>query len=279
MPSGAKKRKAAKKKKFNDSNPLNEGNDGGEVSYSTPSVEVVKREEEGNVEIETVSKAKSSSSSSSSDSSDDESRVVEKEVVVVESAPVVESLAEEVSPIVEPVKPVDSLVEEVSQVFDGVKSEENKDLVVEKAPVVEKEPKVDECETAVKDDCTSSTVVVESVLKEDEVERLQPLVEKTSSESKDNVSSSTPPKDLVSDVNGANCANEIDTSEHADRQAPSASTPVAVHNTTSWKSCCGIFELFSGSGRSDHGPLPHINIITYIRNRSSSRAMGLIVIA
>ncbi|KAM0071547.1 hypothetical protein Hdeb2414_s0001g00026501 [Helianthus debilis subsp. tardiflorus] len=272
MPSGSKKRKAAKKKKVNDSstpNPLQvvaEGDDG-----ATATVEVVKREdsssekiskdaneEEGNVEVETVSKSKdsngTSSSSSSSDSSDDESRVVEKEVVVVESAPVesvtvTESLVEEVSPIVDSVKPDDSSLEQVSQVFDEIKDEEKKDLVVEETPVVEEPPRVDDCETAVKDGSPDSTVVVESVLKEDEVERLQPLVEKTSLESKDHVSSSTPPKDSVTDVNGADCANEIETSEHSDRQAPAASTPVAVQNTTSWKSCCGIFELFSGSGR------------------------------
>ncbi|KAJ0927476.1 hypothetical protein HanRHA438_Chr04g0183321 [Helianthus annuus] len=242
MPSGSKKRKAAKKKKVNDSstpNPLQvvaEGNDG-----ATTTVEVVKREdcssetiskdaneEEGNVEVETVLKSKDSNgtSSSSSDSSDDESRVVEKEVVVVESAPV-----------------------ESVTVFDEIKNEEKKDLVVEETPVVEEPPRVDACETAVKDDSPDSTVVIESVLKEDEVERLQPLVETTSLESKDHVSSSTPPKDSVTDVNGADCANEIETSEHSDRQAPAASTPVAVQNTTSWKSCCGIFELFSGSGR------------------------------
>ncbi|KAJ0761806.1 hypothetical protein HanOQP8_Chr04g0154241 [Helianthus annuus] len=241
-----------------------EGNDG-----ATTTVEVVKREdcssetiskdaneEEGNVEVETVLKSKDSNgtSSSSSDSSDDESRVVEKEVVVVESAPVEsvtvsESLVEEISPIVDPVKPVDSSLEQVSQVFDEIKNEEKKDLVVEETPVVEEPPRVDACETAVKDDSPDSTVVIESVLKEDEVERLQPLVETTSLESKDHVSSSTPPKDSVTDVNGADCANEIETSEHSDRQAPAASTPVAVQNTTSWKSCCGIFELFSGSGR------------------------------
>ncbi|MFS7931484.1 hypothetical protein Hanom_Chr04g00356511 [Helianthus anomalus] len=267
MPSGSKKRKAAKKKKVNDSstpNPLQvvaEGDDG-----AAATVDLVKREdclsekiskdaneEEGNVEVETVSKSKDSNgtSSSSSDSSDDESRVVEKEVVVVESAPVEsvpvsESLVEEISPIVDP---VDSSLEQVSQVFDEIKDEEKKNLVVEETPVVEEPPRVDDCETAVKDDSPDSTVVVESGLKEDEVERLQPLVEKTCLESKDHVSSSTPPKDSVTDVNGADCANEIETSEHSDRQAPAASTPVAVRNTTSWKSCCGIFELFSGSGR------------------------------
>uniref|UniRef100_A0A251V1P8 Uncharacterized protein n=1 Tax=Helianthus annuus TaxID=4232 RepID=A0A251V1P8_HELAN len=247
MPSGSKKRKAAKKKKVNDSstpNPLQvvaEGNDG-----ATTTVEVVKREdcssetiskdaneEEGNVEVETVSKSKDSNgtSSSSSDSSDDESRVVEKEVVVVESAPVEsvtvsESLVEEISPIVDPVKPVDSSLEQVSQVsqvFDEIKNEEKKDLVVEETPVVEEPLTVDDCETAVKDDSPDSTVVVESVLKEDEVERLQPLVEKTSLESKDHVSSSTPPKDSVTDINGADCANEIETSEHSDRQTCSRS--------------------------------------------------------
>ncbi|KAK9055955.1 hypothetical protein SSX86_027042 [Deinandra increscens subsp. villosa] len=268
MPSGAKKRKAAKKKQLQ-TNPhqvIAEENDSGELSSPTPqdpSVEVVKREDgpsdlkskdanekEGSIEIETVSKSKSSSgsSSSSSDSSDDESRVVEKNVVVIESAPV-ESLPEEISPIVAPDKPVDSLLEEVSQVFDEIKNEGKKDSVVEETPVVEDERKVDDCETVVKDDGLHSSVVAESGLKENEVEKLQPLVEKASPESKDYVSSSTSQKDLISDVNGAGQANEIVTAEHSDRQAPPAPTPVAVQNTTSWKSCCGIFELFSGSGR------------------------------
>ncbi|KAI3800772.1 hypothetical protein L1987_28867 [Smallanthus sonchifolius] len=254
MPSGAKKRKASKKKKkVNDSstpNPHQGEGDCGELSSPTAqdqgqdsSVEVVNREDsssekksnngngEGvNVEIETVSKSKNSSgsSSSSSDSSGEESHVVDKNVVVVESAPAVESLVEKISPVVEPVKPVDSSLEEVSQVCDEVKNEGKNDLVVEETVVVEKELTVDDCEK--KDDSAESSVVVESVLKENEVEKVQTLVEKVSSESRDDVSSSTPPKEVISDVNGADCADEVETVEHSDRQAPVASTPDLAGN-------------------------------------------------
>ncbi|KAI3824539.1 hypothetical protein L1987_06001 [Smallanthus sonchifolius] len=271
MPSGAKKRKAAKKKKVN---PHQGESDGGELSSPTsphPSVEVEKKEdnssenkckdaieEQSHIEIEKGSKSKSSngSGSSSSGSSDDESRVVEKNVVVVESAPnesvpAVESVekvspavesVEKVSPIVDSVKPMDSLLEEVSQVFDEIKNEKKKDLVVEEQAVVV-------CATAIKDDCTTSSVVAESVLKENEVEKLISLDEKASSISNDYVSSSTPPENLISEVNGADRANESDTIEHSNRQAPAASTAVAVQPSTTWKSCCGLFELFSGSER------------------------------
>ncbi|KAL8236068.1 hypothetical protein R6Q59_017149 [Mikania micrantha] len=276
MPSGSKKRKAAKKKKVNDSstpNPHQGENDGGELSSPTsqdPLVEAVKKEEspsekisydanveEGNIVIEATvatTKGSGSSSSSSSDSSDDESHVVEKKVVVLESAPIesvpaTESFPEEISPCVDPVKPVDSLLEEESQVFDEIKNEEKKDIPVEETPVVLEEQTVDVCETPVKDDCLNSSVVVESVLKQNEVENVQLVVEKASSKSTDDVSSSTLPKDLISNTNGADCANETETIEHSDRQAPAASTTVAVQHTTSWKSCCGIFDLFSGSGR------------------------------
>lgn len=210
-------------------------------------------EEGGNIEIEIGSKSKSSngsSSSSSSGSSDDE---VEKKVVVLESAPI-ESLPEtitqnvedlEISPIVEPViKPVDSLLEEVSQDCDEPKNEEKKDLVVEEKPVVVEEQTVVVDENELKDDCLTSSVVVESVSKENGVVKL------ASSESKDCVASSTSVKDSISEVIGANRANDNDAIGHSDRQPPvAASTPLAVQKTTFWKSCCGMFELFSGSER------------------------------
>lgn len=263
MPSGAKKRKAAKKKQVHNPSSTSPHQ---ENDSQDPLVEVVKREasssedkakdvheEEGNVEIKTGSK--SSSSSSSSDSSDDESQVVDKNVVILEpapvqSVPVIESqVPEEISPIVEAVKPVDSLLDEVSQVFDDIKNEEKKDLVVEETPVVVEEPTIVVSESGSKDDCPTSSVVVESAVKENEVEKLPLSDEKVSSEP-EYVTSSTPPKDSISEVPGADCANETDTVEHSDKQATVASNPLAVQKTTSWKSCCGIFELFSGSQRN-----------------------------
>ncbi|XP_024992754.1 uncharacterized protein LOC112526624 isoform X2 [Cynara cardunculus var. scolymus] len=286
MPSGAKKRKAAKKKKVHHSSTTTQShqamageNDGGELSSPASQdpciegevIEVKKEgnssettfnsieknsnvEEGGNIEIEIGVKSKnsngSSSSSSSSGSSDDE---VEKKVVVLESVPVIESMPEkitqkvedlEISPIVEPViKPVDSSLEEVSQDCDEPKNEEKKDLVVEEQTVVVSESEL-------KDDCLVSSVVVESVSKENGVVKSPLLDEKASSESKDCVASSTSVTDSISEVNGANHANDTDTIGHSDRQPPvAASTPLAVQKTTSWKSCCGIFELFSGSER------------------------------
>ncbi|PWA99459.1 hypothetical protein CTI12_AA007300 [Artemisia annua] len=253
MPSGAKKRKAAKKKQVHNpsssssasTNPIQGENDGGELNSPTsqdPSIEVEKVEHEKNSKDE-GSKSKSSSSSSS-DSSDDESRVVDKEVVVTESVPVVEP--ERLAPIVdEPVKEGKPLVEEVAHV-----TEEKKDLVVEDvvAPVVVEEETVGVSEIDSKEDCPTSSEVVEPVLKESEVEKL-PLSDEKACVEKEDVASSTPAKDSISEVNGASGANETDTVEHSDRQAPVASTPLSVQKTTSWKSCCGLFDLFSGSER------------------------------
>ncbi|KAI3680878.1 hypothetical protein L6452_35656 [Arctium lappa] len=258
MPSGAKKRKAAKKKKVHQGE-----NDGGEISSlvsqdhrndQDPSmegevVEVKKKEdnsseiksnsvdknsneeEGGNIEIEIGSKSKSSngsSSSSSSCSSDDE---VEKKVVVLESAPI-ESLPEnvtqkdedlEISPVVEHVvKPVDSSLEGVSQDCDDEpKNVEKKDLVVEEKAVVVEEQTAVVGENELKDDCLTSSVVVESVSKENGVAKLASLDEKKASlDSKDGVASSTSVKDSISEVNGANRANDNDTIGHSDRQPP-----------------------------------------------------------
>nr|GEV76298.1 hypothetical protein [Tanacetum cinerariifolium] len=250
MPSGAKKRKAAKKKQVHNpssssSNPIQE-NDGVELnspSSQDPSIEVERVGHEKNSKDE-GSKSKSSSSSSS-DSSDDESPVVDKEVVVTESVPVVEP--EILAPIVdEPVKEAEPLVDEVAHVI-----EEKKDLVVEEvvAPVVVEEETVVVSEIDSKEDCPTSSEVVEPVLKESEVEKL-PLSDEMACVEKEDVASSTPAKDSISEVNGASGANETDTPEHSDRQAPVASTSLSVQKTTSWKSCCGLFDLFSGSERN-----------------------------
>ncbi|GJT94152.1 hypothetical protein Tco_1082997 [Tanacetum coccineum] len=248
MPSGAKKRKAAKKKQVHNpssssSNPIQE-NDGGELNSPTSqdqSIEVERVEHEKNSKDEGSKSKSSSSSSSSSDGSDDESRVVDKEVVVTESVPVVEP--EVLAPIVdEPVKEAEPLVEEVAHVI-----EEKKDLVVEEvvAPVVVEEETAVVSEIDPKEDCPTSSEVVEPVLKESEVEKLPLSDEKACVE--EDVASSTPAKDSISEVNGASGANETDTPEHSDRQAPVASTSLSVQKTTSWKSCCGLFDLFSGS--------------------------------
>jgi len=256
MPSGAKKRKAAKKKQVHNPSSLsssssssatnliqgeNDGREVGSLSSQDPSIEVEKVEDEKNSKDE-GSNTKSSSSSSS-DSSDDESRVVDKEVVVTESVPVVEP--ESLAPIVdEPVKEVEPLVEEVAHA-----SEEKKDLVVEEivAPVVEEETVV-VSEIDSKEDCPTSSEVVEPVLKDSEAEKL-PLSDEKACVEKEDVASSTPAKDSISEVNGASGANETDTVEHSDRQAPVASTSLTVQKTTSWKGCCGLFDLFSGSER------------------------------
>ncbi|KAL8228747.1 hypothetical protein R6Q57_013647 [Mikania cordata] len=257
MPSGAKKRKAAKKKKVNGSSTTNphqvvveKKDDGSSENKSNDT-----NEEEGNIELEVGSKSKSShgSSSSSSENSDDEPRVIEKSVVVVESVPnesvpAVEFVPEKIPAIVDPVKPVAGLLEEASQVFDDIENEKKKDLVVEETPVVIEEQTMVIGETDIKDDCPTSSVVSESV-KENEVESLLLLDEKAYSVSKDDPSSSTPTKSLISEVHVAERANESDTNGHINRQALAASPAVAVQSTTTWKSCCGLFELFSGSDR------------------------------
>ncbi|KAJ9565771.1 hypothetical protein OSB04_001737 [Centaurea solstitialis] len=200
-------------------------------------------EKGGDIEIEIGSKSKSSSGSSSSSS-----RITQK----VESS--------EISHIVEPViEPVDSLVEEVSRDRDEPKSEEKQEeQTVDNSLVEEVSHDCDEPKNEVKqeekavvvseNDClTSSSVVVESVSKENEVVNSPSLDEKASLEPKDCVVSV---KDSVSEGNGANRANDDGTIGHLDRKPPvAASTPLAVQKTTSWKGCCGIFELFSGSER------------------------------
>ncbi|KAK1422764.1 hypothetical protein QVD17_18050 [Tagetes erecta] len=247
MPS--KKRKAAAKKKK--INPHQNASVDVEQKKNGSSVDVEQKKngsfenkskddnaKEVNIEVGSKSNIHNRSSSSSSNTSDDDSRVVEKNIVVVESAPtesvpIVETVPEKISPIVDPVKPVDPLLQEVSQVFDEIKNDSKKDLVLEEQTVAVSETS----ETNVSDECVTPSVVDDSVLKENDVENASLVLN-------DYEISSTPAKNLISEVNGA---DETNTIGHSNTQAPAASTAVAVQSRTSWKSCCGIFELFSGS--------------------------------
>ncbi|XP_076917021.1 uncharacterized protein LOC143576930 isoform X2 [Bidens hawaiensis] len=238
MPSGAKKRKAAAaKKKKSSTTQSHQGennNNNGKLNSPTSQYPSVEKIEDNSSENKSKDNEKpknfKSTSSSSSGSSDDESNIIDKNVVVLEPVP------ETISPIVEPVKPVDSLLDEVSQVFDEIHNGKKKDLVVFS-------------ETVVKDDCLTSSVVVEPVFEVNAVEKVVSVGEDGCLVLKDDAACSTGIKNVSSEVNGASRVNETDTTGDYGKQAPVASTAVAVQRTTTWKSCCGIFELFSGSER------------------------------
>lgn len=251
MPSGAKKRKAAKKKKVHIPSSTNphQGEDGsGELSSPASqdnqntlvqSVEVEAKQtngDENTIEIETGEKSKSSngSSSSSSSSSDDESKD-KKEAVTepppIESIPQTDTIENiEVTPIVDETKveesipPVESeappIVDPVVKVYDETKNEEREEIVVTETPEVIEEPIVSKDEIPI-------TSVDESVSKDSPAVKLLPTPQ----------------------VHGTDRAHETDTVEHADRKAVVASPPIEERQVASWKNCCGIFELFSGSGR------------------------------
>ncbi|XP_076957105.1 uncharacterized protein LOC143632475 [Bidens hawaiensis] len=239
MPSGAKKRKAAAKEKKSSTTQSHRGeNNNNNVKLNSPtsqypSVEKIEDNlsENKSKDINEKTKNFNSTSSSSISSSDDESNIIDKNVVVLESVP------ETISPIGEPVKPVDSLLDEVSQVFEEIQNEKKKDLVVASEMVVQ-------------DGCLTSSVIVEPVVKENEVEKGVSVGEDGCLVLKDDAACSTGMRDVSSEVNGANHVNETDTVGDYNKQAPVASTAVAVQRTTTWKSCCGIFELISGSERN-----------------------------
>ena len=73
------------------------------------------------------------------------------------------------------------------------------------------------CEIDSKEDCPTSSEVVELVLKDNEAEKL-PLSDEKACVEKEDVASSTPTKDSIFEVNGGSGANETDTVEHSDRQ-------------------------------------------------------------
>lgn len=235
-------------------------------SITIESTEKAGKEEEGNTEIDKgskLSKSHNSSSSSISSSVDDESHVFEKKLVELESTPVVESesvhfiesfpekIAHEVknsgaetSSVLDPIKPADSLLEAESHVNDGTQIEKlvPKSLFSEQMLVVNG--------SASKDNCSVSSEVGESVVVENGAPELPSPEENASLEARDDdVAVSTHPIDSVSGVNGADCVNEPETLQYSDKQPLVASAPRAVQ-TTSWKGCCGILELFSSSNRN-----------------------------
>ncbi|KAI3697715.1 hypothetical protein L6452_30812 [Arctium lappa] len=230
-------------------------------SITVESTEKAGKEEEGNTENDDeskLSKSRNSSSSSMSSSVDDESNVFEKKVVELESAPVVESrhsiesfpekIAHQVkdsgvetSSVLDPIKPADSLLEAES---DGTQIEKlvPKSLFSEQMFVVNG--------SASKDNCLASSEVGESGVVENGAAKLPSLEENASFEARDDdVAVSTHPIGSVSGVKGEDCVNEPETSQYSDKQPLVASAPRAVQ-TTSWKGCCGILELFSSSDRN-----------------------------
>lgn len=261
MPSGPKRRKAAKKKQVKDSNSSSTTHshhgesDGGELSspaaqdqlnHQAPFTEKAGKEEmeKGKTEIDEgskLSKSHASSSSSISSSSDDESKKVVEPLHSVESFPEkiaheVEDSAVETSSVSDPIKPADSLLKAESHENDGTQIEKlvPKSLFSEQMLVVNG--------SATKDNSSTSSVVAESVVVENGTAKVP------SKARDDDIAVSTHPTGSDSGVNGADCINESETSQYSDKQPLVASAPRAVQ-TTSWKGCCGILELFSSSDR------------------------------
>ncbi|KAI3719723.1 hypothetical protein L6452_20625 [Arctium lappa] len=202
--------------------------------------------------------------SSRSSSSNDKSYVDKKKAMVIQPAAVadlvqpiesvadlvqsIESLSEKGScrlgdlavtgsPIVDPTKPVSSLVELASQVFDNTKLQEKDDLVVAETPLEQ-------------NNCpTSTSEVVGSVPKESEVEKLVSLDDKASKKSDDCLPASTNGTCSFCGRNTTDSVNESKTPECSEKQPLLGSAPRPAEKT-SWKSCCGIFELCSGSSRN-----------------------------
>ncbi|XP_024983230.1 uncharacterized protein LOC112519383 [Cynara cardunculus var. scolymus] len=224
-------------------------------SVTVESTEKAGKEEEGSTEIDKgskLSKSQNSSSSSISSSVDDESHVSEKKVVELESAPVAESvhsiesfpkkIAHEVkdsgvetSSVLHPVKPVDSLLEAESHANDCTQIEKlvPKSLFSEQMLVVNG--------SALKDNCSTSSEVGESAVVENGTAKSPSPEENASLEARDDdVAVSTHPMGSIS---------EPETSQYSDKQPLVASAPRAAQ-TTSWKGCCGILELFSSSDRN-----------------------------
>ncbi|XP_024988424.1 uncharacterized protein LOC112523170 [Cynara cardunculus var. scolymus] len=192
-------------------------------------------------------------SSSRSSSSNDKCHVDKNKAVVIQPAAVADlvqpieslvgnrscelgDLAVTDSPIVDPAKPVSSLVELASQVFDNTKLEEKNDLVVAETPLEQ-----NSCPT-------STSEVVGSVPKENEVEKLVPSDDKASPKSNGYLPASTNGACSFCGRNTNDRVNEPKTPECSEKQPLLGSAPQPAEKT-SWKSCCGIFELCSGSSR------------------------------
>ncbi|KAJ9563455.1 hypothetical protein OSB04_008615 [Centaurea solstitialis] len=189
------------------------------------------------------------SSTSRNSSSNDKSRVDRKKVMVVERATFADLVQRRASlpengtcilgdldvtdsSIVDTDKPVCSLVELASQVFDDTQLQGTNVLVMAETSLEQK-------------NClTSSSEAVGSVPKKHEVEKLVSLDGK----SKDGVPVSMNDACHFCGRNTTDRGNEPETPECSEKQPLIQSAPEPAERT-SWKSCCGIFELCSGSSR------------------------------
>ncbi|XP_016495081.2 uncharacterized protein LOC107814223 [Nicotiana tabacum] len=270
MPSGAKKRKADKKKKeLQGKDPSNSHgedlkHDGSEsLNINIEQVEPGKEPPEKG--LRRSSSSSSSSSSRSSSSSDEKPAVVDKNFLV-DNAPPVELVKEPDSfandQVVENLPGTDarksivetaslsnldkaSLSEDAIQVATGSSNtdnvtshtvepamKENLGFVDGKATVsevlLELEKRIDEAREALHDGAVAASDAKASVVKEDE-DKLE-------------LSYNAPTVDVTVHPDNVKDTPTRECYEHQ----PVALAPRPVQ-TTSWKSCCGLFEVFAGS--------------------------------
>ncbi|KAL3833582.1 hypothetical protein ACJIZ3_008318 [Penstemon smallii] len=282
MPSGAKKRKAAKKKKgnqFNNSSSTSTSShshgddlkhqddkaesDVGEIKNDKIIVveddSVVKVEREFKIEDESNgssnSNGSSSGSNSGSSSSDDESHGIKESQSTVDNSPVFDSG-----------KTIDSLSETPSEAIIQNATIEEARVSVEETPVSE-ESVVDIVSPG---DNSVASYGVDDVSNENGEKNLNSVEDKVGisvvSKSKeegtniqsveDSVAISVP-KECVEPENDdrstiSHVAPPSATAEHEKDSRvtqPLLAPAQRAVQTTSWKSCCGLFELFNGSGR------------------------------
>ncbi|XP_009614362.1 uncharacterized protein [Nicotiana tomentosiformis] len=272
MPSGAKKRKAAKKKKeLQGKDPSNSHgedlkHDGSEsLNINIEQVEPGKEPPEKG--LRRSSSSSSSSSSRSSSSSDEKPAVVDKHFLV-DNAPPVELVKEPDSfandQVVENLPGTDarksivetaslsnldkaSLSEDAIQVATGSSNtdnvtshtvepamKENLGFVDGKATVsevlLELEKRIDEARETLHDGAVSASDAKTSAVKEDE-DKLE-------------LSYNAPTVDVTVHPDNVKDTPTRECYEHQ----PVALAPRPVQ-TTSWKSCCGLFEVFAGSNK------------------------------
>ncbi|XP_059669291.1 uncharacterized protein LOC132314443 [Cornus florida] len=238
--------------------------------------------ESKNASIEYVESAREARDGrSSSSSSDDESRVYDKKIVVVESGKSKDeasnSIPESVTSV-NSVKPVDSLPEVVPQVVDGVPLSKAYNTVVESAPigvsdklsfseeavqVAESAPIENSVPTDVADENGEKMSSIEnkgsevpSAVMGSQIKEVSPSTEHAAAssdvkgfapqENKDKLMSFNPPG--VDTSSGAEHIKDTEVPECSESQPLVDSAPQVVQ-TTSLKSCCGLFEVFTGSAR------------------------------
>lgn len=193
---------------------------------------------------------------------------------------VVDDFSVETSPLVDLVKPVDFLTEGLSQANDSGLVVESNNVVVE-TPSVADSGRVSLLEQAVQViespsfENGSSSGVIGSSLTENGMDKspsvddhndisLVPTVLDSKSDNGKNIAASTQSEQYVGSStdakismaevtgtnpsNGRGHANESVSPQSSDSQPLVASVPRTAQ-TTSWKSCCGILELFTGSDR------------------------------